>query len=739
MALKLYIQQTLTYNIKGDRIYYEGNTPQNLQIKEHKLAPFPSSRSFPNNPGWYDVTGFVSDLHKLKLSWTENKDSNGLTIPGASQLQKSASGTLTFEEEAYRLMKQWLIDDVSAPLNSIDVRIEDTACKDDFLGYTIKATDLRWCEDQVCTFDTTLKQKDERLNCIKSTLITNNHTGMFQTVPANNKKHPRFSYCNEQRPNGIMIMVWWQSAIIIVPTLWLLVPIMFALNGIFAVVNVIVGAVNALIKLLTGKPLDTVNWQTIPYFDFDGMREALGAYFVESGGCGREHPAPLIRDYIQNVCDYCNVKVDGDSAPIFFAQTMDVASSRGMLKDVHNPHYNACYLHATVKRGIRRFKSVNALRALHNNTDYYIEDNSPLLTLDMFLDELKQVYNAEWRLKNGKLYFQRKDYFLQSAPLYDFTANGADRFKLLEGLCFEWNELKYPAYTKGIYTSDAADTCGNEAEAQMNAYIQHGNVDENPNFESVREINVPYGATRFRLDGVSEDYLFDAMQVVVNGSFFTPFLGGFMFDVVGKEIQEYGDYALLLKDETCTLPKILVWDGQSYDNARCIRPHSARGLVNSPVQPPARNYKYDTGKEWWDQHPDNTFVRGSGLTLPPTQPGYYLVTDFFGAREIKKPALLVNYPMYFEPGYENTLWDWFHWIDDPRKNPVMNMNWQARLELCCDDLKHLELFGDLTDIKLGQKVLLPLQYYNEGKVNEIEVSYDTSEDTGPYIQLKGTV
>lgn len=740
MELKIFINQSLTYNIQGDQIYYEGSNPQSLRVEKHNINPFPQSRSFPNYPNPLDMTSYVSDLHKLKLTWTSNKDEGGLTTNNASQLQKSAGGTLTFEGEAYRLLKQWLIDDVSAPLNSVDVTIEHSKICGSYIHYSIKASDLRWCEQSVCTFDVTLKQKDDRLNCIKRTMISDNYSGMFQKVPANGKKHPRFSYCNEQRPNGMLIIVWWMSGVVSIPTLQALVPLMIALNGIFGAINIIIGAVNTLINILTGKPINTVNWQTIPYFDFNKMLDAFGSFFIEAGGCGREHPAPLIRDYIKNVCDYCNVQVDGDTAPIFFKQYIDVeTSSRGLMKDVFNPHYNACYFHAPVARGIRRFKTLNALRGIPNNTDYYIEDNNPLLTLDMFLDQLKGVYNAEWRVKNGKLYFQRKDWYLQGALVYDFTESSADRLKLLEGLCFEWNELKYPAYTTGIYTSDAADTCGNEAMSQMNGMVSHGNVDLNPNFEGVKDKSVQFGATKFRLDGASEDYLYDAMQVVVNGSFLTPFLAGMMFDMVGKHIQEFADYALLLKDENCTLPKILIWDGVSYENARCIKNHTGRWLANTPLTPPVQNSRYTDGRDWWVKHPEQTFVRGSGLTLPPNQPGYYLVTDFFGAREIKKPAMLVNYPMYFEPGYENTLWDWFHWVDDPLRKPVMNMNWQAKMELCCDDIKKLELFGDLTNIQLDQKVLLPVQYYNEGRIKEIEVSYDTSDNLGPYIQLKGTV
>lgn len=738
MELKLYINQTVTYNLKGKRIYYAGSNPQSLHVVEHSKTPFPQSRSYPNNPAPIDVTEYVSDLHKLKLTWTSNKNSSGVSVAGASQMQKSASGTLTFEGKAYQWLKMWLIDDVSAPLNSVDVSIQQMDCGT-YINYKITAADLQWCEGSICTFDVTVKQKDEALNCIKRTLISHNEYGIFNPLPQGGKKHPRFSYCNEQRPNGILVMVWWMAGVVSVPTLLFMGPVLISFNMAIVAINIIIGTINLLVKLISGHKNKKVNWKTIPTFDFRGMLDAYGALFIEAGGCGREHPAPLIRDYIENVCKYCNIKVDGNSAPIFFAQTMDVETSHGWEYNVFNPHYNACYFHAPAKRGIRRFKSLSALRGLPNNTDYYIDDNSPLLTLDMFLDELKGLYNAEWRVKNNTLYFQRKDFFLQTAPLYDLSENGADRSKLLEGLCFEWNETKYPAYTRGIYTEDAADTCGNEAENQMNGFAEHGSVDENPNFEGVQDKRGGFGASKFRLDGASVDYLYDAMQIVVNGSFLTPFLAGMMFDLVGKHIEEFADYALLLKDENVTQPKVLLWDGNSYENARCIATHTARWLANTSLTPPVVNTRYNDHVEWWVRHAPQTFVRGSGLTLPPNQPGYYLVTDFFGAREIKKPAMLLNYPMYFEPGYEGTLWDWFHWIDDPFHKPVMNMNWQAKIDLCCEDIKKLALLGDLQDIKLGQKVVLPVQYYNEGRITEIEVSYDVTDSTGPYIQLKGTV
>jgi hypothetical protein len=85
------------------------------------------------------------------------------------------------------------------------------------------------------------------------------------------------------------------------------------------------------------------------------------------------------------------------------------------------------------------------------------------------------------------------------------------------------------------------------------------------------------------------------------------------------------------------------------------------------------------------------------------------------------------------------MWDWFHWIDDPAKNPRMHMDFTAKIELCCSDLEKLKVFNDASQIALNEKVKLTLPYFQDGRITEIEVSYDNSNDTGAYIQLKGTV
>jgi len=759
MALRLYIKQAIQYNIQGTQIVYVGTNPNTLQpVIGGQLS---NARQWPNYGSYIDVTDEVSDLTNLTLTWTEERDNNGQQTAGTLHTRRSASGKLTFEGQAYNLLKQWLINDVSAPLNAVSVKIEDTGCGI-FEDYQIVAHDLKWCEEGVdavnlCVFDTVIKQNEDPVACIERTIISDNWQGWFGGLEVDNsvfppkviggRIHPRFSYCVEQRPNGMMVMLWYISAISMAPVMVIVLAVATIINLIIGVINIIIGFIHTIMAIIGGNDIADVKWDTIPYIDYKGILNAFGAYFVESAGCGREHPAPLVRDYITNVCKKCNVEVDAVTAPIFFAPSTTIeTSSRGIINTI-NHHYNACYFYAPRKRGVRRYDSVGIFNQKRNNSIWYIPENRPLLTGAEFLDDLKMLYNAEWRVRNvnGKptLYFQRKDFFLQGNYLLDFT-HGDDRMKLLQGICFEWNTIKYPVYFEGIYKNDPTDNCGNTALKYMNTVVNFDSSGTNPMFKGKQLVESKFGATKFRLDGADTDYLYDAMQIVVNSSFLVGFVAGFMFDVVGAAFIEFCDYALLLQDEQAAQPKILIWDGQNIfeGNARCVMPFVGHSeLPAGHLPPPPVNTKYNAaGSPWQVIHPntDETFVRGSSLTIPPNHKGFYTVTDFFGAREIKQPVRLVNYFMYCEEQFQDTMWDWFHWIEDPVKNPSMHQNWTAIMELCCDTIQTLDLVNGGTSA-LGEKVKLPLQYFTDGRITEIELNYSTEPPLGQHIIIKGNV
>lgn len=739
MELKIYIRQPKIYDKSGLQEQHIGGVPPKLVITP---GPIPMGRRLPDYGKFIDVTAYTDSLYELKLTWTMDRNADGLPSVGASNQRKAASGTLRFEGEAYKYLRQWLVDDVSAVVNTIEVKIVHVNCGN-YLEWVIKASDITWCDRDVCSFDVGLKQKDEALTCIKNTMITDDWQGWFgnTTRPWSNKRHPRFSYCNEIRPNGILITLWWtitQLMSVLGPFMLVIAPIVNSI--VFTLKYIIYPIINTILGILGKKKLDGDKLQFLQYSD---IKDIFGNFFIESAGCGREHPAPLIRDYILNVCAKCQVRVDEHTAPIFFSQSifLEKSGDDNGAQWHYNPYYNACYFNGVVDKGIRRFDELNIFSgAVKNTTDWWLPGNGPLLTLDTFLDQLKGVFNHDWRVENNTLYFMRKDYWLNDTPAFDFTDYGADKGSLLSGICYEWDEGKSAVYAKGIYSNDPADVCGNNACNQMNGYASFGSIDVNPLLDGVMDKTVAFGATKFRLDGASTDYLYDAMQQVINTTLITGSVWtGSLFKTVNGFIETYANYALLLKQETTALPKILIWDGYSMENAKCVRPYHASVIVGGPT--PVPNNKYNQNSRLWQHvHEPQTKVSGRKL-VPPVQPtGLYEVLGLFATMVARNPAQLVNYPMYFEPGYKDNLWDWFHWIDDINESPKRHLRFSAKMDLCCDTLQHkIKPFEDAASIVLGQKVKLPLAYINEGRITEIEISYDMTNDTGPYIQLKGIV
>lgn len=754
--LKIYIRQHITIQkTTGQAGYYQGTNPQNLNFVQGTL---PSARQWATFPNWYNATDYVSDLYKLKIIFTQKYDNLGNpTTEGGLGAKRAVTGTLTFEQDGYSLIKQWLKEDVSAPLNIVDVMIEDVGCGY-YMNFQITANEIIYCENEVCTFSVNIKQADPIFDCISRTLISDNWQGWF---PVNGKPigkmHPRFSYCNEIRPNGFFTV---QMTVFMVLSIFItLLAFVFGTvyNIIAAVVNVVISIINFIKSLGFGGA--TIN--TLPFFSYKDFLDTLGVYYIEMLGCGREHPAPLIRDYIKNVCAKCGVTVDNNSAPLFFNSFFTTVSSdinRGTGGQITqpNPHYNACYLHALSKRGVRRFETLNVFTGYSNpnSTAFWLEDNKPIHTLDTFLDEVTDLYNHEWEIRNVNntgqqvptLFIYRKDKYKQAgAYLYDFTKNGIDRSKIVDNtICYESNGKTYPAYLNSLYQDDAVDTCGNEAKGYYNDVVSFGDVTNNPNFKGGHENIKPIGMAKFRLDGASTDYALDALQTALNvvglavpvGLVFAPLFVP-IINSIRNNLVDYGNYALLLKDETCNLPKILLWNGGQYLNAKCI---ADKYSVNAYGATPQINPVYNTGLPWDFYHYPETYVIGGTLTIPQSPYGAYKISDFLGLYINETyPAKLVNYPMFFETKFYDTMWDWFWWIENPLKNGFLNQDFSLKIEKCCDDLKILGVFNDANDSGLMKRVKVDGNYNNDGRITEITVSYDPEDEDGQFIEIKGQV
>lgn len=790
--LTIQIRKRQLKDIYGNDIFYTGTNPYNLAATVGTIA----------NP-WFDATNFVQGLDTISLSWTVEHDSAGNnTESGNFAPKKGVSGTLSFEREAYDFIKQWLIEDVAAPLNQIEVQITHVGCGR-YVGYTIKSEQLSWCEfNSTCVFDLTLKQREEWVNCIQKTIISDNWNGWFQNEPLDNttglpKKHPRFSYCLEKRPNGVLIIEWYLAQIaamiffIISVVIW---PIFAILHFIVIAINTVIGVINDIITFINtlGAGMSTIPTIPVPpLYDPLDVLASWSVIMLEAAGCGREHPAPLIRDYITNVCNKCGVRVDADTADIFFAPLVTLTKSDGLSYTEPNPHFNACLFYPQSRRGVRRYRTVDFFTGAStlDTTTFFLEKHAPVWALTDMLDYLKPLYNMQWKVVNitgvPHLIIRRKDYYLNQPPIYDFSFNGADRSKIVEGICYEPEEFTAPASVNGLYQKDPSDKCGDEAIFTMNDKpLSFNNTTVNPLFHGILNKTTEFAATKFLCDGASTNYLYDAMQIMYSGTFISGFSFLLILNNLRDFIERYTDFAVLLQTEAVTHPKILIWDGDTnhtdpadtvYINARAIRntiniggtiytigktayPATVSGITTPtpnplyPTQVPSGTVSVTTFVpstvpsivDWEVNHVPETEVLGRLGYLAPPPAGKYQVKDIFGSVVMNQAAILVNYPMYFSPYYKDSMWDWFHWVDDPYRYPRLHKNWRLKIPLCCEDLQILKVLDDASEVKLLSSVLLDTDFYNIGLITSISVSYDTgaesSDDgTGQTIELKGIV
>lgn len=759
---------------------------------------------------WHDFTDFCEGLQDIELEWLAEKIENGKPIVGHFTPTKGVSGQVTFERDAHAFIKDWLVDDVAATLNQIEVQITDINCGR-YIGYFIKSDQLEWCEyNALCVFNVNLKQIEDYTNCIERTLIADNWNGWFQDEPIDMvsglpKKHPRFGYCVEKRPNWTLVLLWMLTIgfgtfltilyTVIYPILLALYVIKLIIAGVVSVFITVVGLINDLIDVVntfTGgsfphipvpDPYDPGDPPLTPVEVFLSHAQTM----IEEAGCGREHPAPLVRDYLLNVCNKCGIVVSATTADTFFAPIISITHSDGLLYTEPNPHYNACYLFPERNRGVRRFSDINVFFGEYNpdTTTYFQVENAPTDSGSIFLDRLAKHYNCQWTImvESGSptLYFKRKDWFQNRAPLYDFSGGAPDRAKLVNGVCYEQQEITLPAYASDLYIADAADNSAAEAMGFYNG-VQHvafGNTVINPIFNGSTNTQSSFAAAHFNCDGTTTNYIYDALQVCYSLVTLTP-MAVFVIPILatlGDLVERYANYKLLLQTETTTQPKLLIWDGDTdnpsdpnFLNATAMRDkinidgtvyvigHSGTAGTVTGINMPLYNTRYpmmeaagpgttfvpalvpDPLAVWDVTHPPKTKIIGRFPVFGAT-PGVYAVTSIVGTTHIPAPAILVNYPMYYEPHYLGSLWDVYHWINDPVRYPRLNKKWSVKIPLCCEDVERLRLTGNINGQRLLDTVLLDTPYYNLGVITKIRVVYEVGEDggTGQYIEISGIV
>jgi hypothetical protein len=188
-------------------------------------------------------------------------------------------------------------------------------------------------------------------------------------------------------------------------------------------------------------------------------------------GCNKKHISPYLDSQFRNLCKICGL---GYQSSLF-----DVGG----------------YYHNTVRIDM-------SFRPWSGTSSRFsaIDDNSPNLNGIQFLDALKE-FNIEWRVVNGVLQIERKDYF---AGVEWFNTDNLQPNQLLS-ICYESLGERPAAYAEYQYPKDGVDNSGDEVARRWTDRVIDWNPTNNPQQVGLFSKTFTFSATQFRFDANAPD------------------------------------------------------------------------------------------------------------------------------------------------------------------------------------------------------------------------------------------
>lgn len=565
------------------------------------------------------ITGRVDGLEDVELTIRRADD--------LGRLSKSFSSELTFYDDGYQIIKTNLIDDPNGFNNQVDVSIWDECCNGDpiFVG-VIKGDAIEWCEPG-CFVTTNVIEKSDEINCIKSTLIADNWNGIL-SAPAR-----PIGYCIEMRPEFIQYCVIFLAfcvQLIVFLLLLVVIPVLFIILSLFAGICYVIQGICSIVGC---SPPNCSNNITNPVQTIQDLISATQDLSEILIGCGRFHPSHYLRTYIENVCGKCGLTFQSS-----------------ILNNPTSPYYNTVLFAAQVRKG-RPGSSMDFT---------LINENIPIATLYTLLEDyLKPVFNAEYRVVNGTLILERKDYFQTTSVWVDTEVlnNNGD---LIDGqVCFNWIDKEQFAFGRFEYQPDAADFVGYEAKDRYNDIIDW-NVPFNPAQSGEFVRSLPLSPARFRNDGIETDVY----------SYFETALGGIINLIFLSAFSLYYR-ALLLNNHTAFNYKF---------------------LISANTFQPANN-------NWVDSYYNNTYTGGPVIV---------------NGGNVPDPERF-NYPFWFKENNTKNLYTLFHYIDDPRLPNSQKFDFNFEFKFNCSQYYDFDFDKTVSTVKGGNVV--------NGIIKEITVNF----------------
>lgn len=534
-----------------------------------------------------------------------------VTIEMVDGAEKKSSNELVFYGWFYDYLKQQLVDSNNKNAK-VEIGILDECCKDEnghptwvYYGY-VYANAITWCSNN-CSISANIIQKkidDDLETCFANTMIWDNDY-QFQ----NDIIHPKIEYCLDYTPKLLHYIVI-SLVITLLPMLGLLRLITSAVDSVIIVVCALASCSDDLKNGITD--------------DLETMEAWLVDWAV---GCGKYHPAPFVRDYIQNVCKICGNRILGYELPFRSSILNNGASDYYYLVMLSNQIHGGEYYQVGGIWGSDAPKN-------------WIDDDRPINSGSQFLDRLKLVFNADWQIINNVLVFERKDYFKQ---YYGFWIDFTDETKydiIGDGYCISWLDTDVPSYLNISYATDTV-----EIEGQRRMPNYHAIVEWNPDHNTVqkgeKKVVFDFGSASFA-DG--SDFFAPMRNDGVKG-----YLNLFGADSIPED-------TLLLSQDTCQYDKLLIIDNGTFLNGELQDPEMEHVKI----------------RKWPRTIYDNEL------------PDSVTRQNEYGTHDIFPDPNQYNYPMQINPRFPNNLYTNFHYIDEPWQTVYKQKSVEVTVLANCD-------------------------------------------------------
>lgn len=352
-------------------------------------------------------------------------------------------GDITFINDTYELIIDRLVDNPqyarTGLVQGIPIRLVDLCDNRTFFEGEIRADTLDFCDRECFVTATPVNTSPKKrfLDFFESTYISEPESIRTQI------NHPKTVFALVAGGNAVGYLITLGISI---------------LNVILFVTDLVVDVLRLVANILTlgqlRRELSVFNLTPV-------MRELADA----ATGLAYFHPTPYLRTYIAETIALCNQKAGGTNF-VF----------RSSIFEPDSPYYNTVYLFSDYQKG--RDVDFNSL------SDTGLITNEPLKTGADLLNDLKMVFNADWRIIGNELVFERKDFFEKV---------GADlrAYKT----CYTLRDAPLPQAIEIKFTDDGSNT-----EPNTNGYYDYFEIWNKEPFSTrqkgVEQVIIPFGRTR---------------------------------------------------------------------------------------------------------------------------------------------------------------------------------------------------------------------------------------------------